>query len=150
MTCCFKTQVLCIKHKRISFLVGLFSVSVVLHPAHSHFDKGLDSRMKFHLQLLGLSGIFTSQRNVTSVRPHTLFSLGAKGVSGAVASFGPCVVPARGNFINTQSSYLTEALYSKCGPKQGFEACSSAVRPGRVSFDQTNFLFDSSECAFKI
>lgn len=120
MTCCLKTQVLCIKLKHISFKVGLFSVPVVLHPAHSRFDKGLDSRMKFHLQLLDLSGIFTSQRNATSIHPNTPFSLGAKGVSGAVASSVPCVLPARGNVINTQSSYLTGALYSKCGPKQGF------------------------------
>lgn len=140
---------LCINLKHISFLVGLFSVPVVLHPAHSRFDKGLDSRMKFHRQLLGLSGIFTSQRNVTSIHPHTPFWVGAKGVSGAVASSGPCVLPARGSFINTQSSYLTEALYSKCGQKQGFSACSSAMRPGTVPFDQTNFLFDSPQCAFK-
>lgn len=96
-----KPQVLCIKCKHFSLLVGLFSVPVLLNLAHSPFDKRFDSRMKFHLQLLGLSGIFTSQRNVTSVRPHKLYSQGAKGVSGAVASSGPCVLPARANFIHT-------------------------------------------------
>lgn len=131
MTCCFKIRVLCFKHKRISFLVGLFSVSVVLHPAHSHFDKGLDSRMKFHLQLLGLSGIFTSRRNVTSVRPHTPFSLGVKGVSGAVASFGPCGVqylPEEISLILNQATSL--GLYI---PSVGQ---STALKPATVLWDQ--------------
>lgn len=128
MTFCLKPQVLCIKCKRISFLVGLFFVLVLLHSAHSCFDKEFDSRMKFHLQLLGLSGIFTSQRNVTSVRPHTPLSPGCeRGHWSCGASSGPCVLPARANFIHAQSGYLIGALYSKCGPNQVFEACRSLL-----------------------